>query len=318
MREAGPGIPFKRNSNMHRTKLEKLDLNLLPVLDAILATRSVSKAAAALALSKPATSHALARIRAQIGDPILVRAGQRWVLTERAESMVPHVRDTVRDARALLSARRPFDPKELRREFRIHSTDQMLSLVGLELGHAISRDAPNVGLRFLSLDDDEATALRGDVDLALGVFHDLAPELHTQKLFDDRFVCIARKGHPRIDGKLTLETFLAARHVGVAPKGRPGSVVDAALATRALTRRALRWVPYSSSVIEFVADSDCIATISERLARHAARRFELQILRPPVELPPCAGSQVWHARLDSDPAHAWLRKWVFNVARSKK
>jgi DNA-binding transcriptional LysR family regulator len=300
---------------VHRMKLEKVDLNLLPILDAILSNESVGKAAAEIGLSKPAASHALARIRTQIGDPILVRAGQRWVLTERAAAIAPRVRAAVHEARALLSADRPFDPKELRREFRVHATDQMLSLIGLTLGHTVSRTAPNVGLRFLPLEEDEADALRADVDLSFGVFHDLPPELRTQKVFDDRFVCVVRAGHPKVRGALSLETFMALKHVGVAPRGQPGSVVDSALAARGLARRALRWVPYSGNAIEFVAESDCIATLSERLARRAARRYELQLLPPPIPLPPCAGIQVWHSRLDADPAHAWLRRLVFSISR---
>lgn len=303
---------------MHRMKHAKLDLNLLPLLDAILTHESVGKAAATVGLSKPAASHALARIRAQLGDAILVRAGQRWVLTQRAAAIAPRVHAAVEETRLLLSADRPFDPKELRREFRIHATDAMLSLVGLQVGHAVSTEAPNVSLRFVPLEADEPSALRTDADLSLGVFHDLPPELRTQTLFDDRFVCIARTKHGTIRGALSLDAFMAARHVGVAPRGRPGSVVDSVLAARGLARRALRWVPYYANAIEFVAESDCIATISERLARRASRRYDLQVLAPPFELPSCSGTQMWHPRLDADPAHAWLRRLVFTTAQRER
>jgi DNA-binding transcriptional LysR family regulator len=299
---------------MHRMKVEKIDLNLLPLLDAILTSESVGKAAQIVGLSKPAASHALSRLRAQVGDPILVRAGQKWILTERAATLAPRVRTTLMEARSILSSTRPFDPKDLRREFRIHATDQILSLVGLEIGHAVSPDAPNVGLRFLPLEAEEANALRTDVDLSMGVFHDLPPELRTQKLFDDEFACVVRVGHPKVKGKLSLETYLSLRHVVNAPRGRPGSVVDEALAQRGLARRAVRWVPYSSSAIEFVAESDCAATLSARFARKLAKRFALQVLPPPFELPSCAASQVWHSRLDADPAHSWLRRLIARVA----
>jgi DNA-binding transcriptional LysR family regulator len=303
---------------MQRTNLAKIDLNLLPILDAILSRESVGKAAAQVGLSKPAASHALSRIRAQVGDPILVRAGQRWVLTERASAIAPRVRAALAEARSVLSADRAFDPRELRREFRIHATDQMLSILGLSLGHAVSVAAPNVGLRFLPLEGDEAHALRTDIDLALGVFHDLPPELHTQKLYDDRFACVVRVGHPKAKGKVTLEGFLAMRHVVVAPRGRPGSVVDEALAERGLARRAVRWVPYSLSAIELVAESDCVATLSENLANKHAERYALQVLPPPLPLPPCAGAQVWHPRLDADPAHAWLRRLVAKLGQETR
>jgi DNA-binding transcriptional LysR family regulator len=299
-------------------KHPKMDLNLLPLLDAILATESVGKAAALVGLSKPAASHALSRIREQLGDPILVRAGQKWVLTQRATALAPRVRAALTEARGVLSADRAFDPKELRREFRIHATDQMLSLLGLALGHAVTVAAPNVGLRFLPLELDEAHALRTDVDLALGVFHDLSPELRVQKLFDDKFACAVRAGHPKVKGKLTLETYLALRHVVIAPRGMPGSVVDDALAERSLARRAVRWVPYTSSALEFVAESDCIATLSERVTRRLAARYAVQVLPPPLPLPPCAGAQVWHSRLDADPAHGWLRRLVAKVAEDAR
>jgi DNA-binding transcriptional LysR family regulator len=302
---------------VHAVKLDRVDLNLLPILDAILSSESVGKAAERVGLSKPAASHALSRIRAQLGDPILVRAGQRWVLTERAAALAPRVRQTLLDARSLLSPSRPFDPKELRREFRVHATDQGLAVVGLALGHAVSTAAPHVGLRFLPIESDEPRALRNDVDLAIGAFEDLPGELRTQRIFDDTYVCVVRAGHPRVRGKLSLETFLALRHVVVAPRGRPGGVVDGALADRGLARRAVRWVPYASSAVEFVAESDCITTISARFARGLAARFSLQILPPPIDLPACHTSQVWHSRLDADPAHAWLRRLVVTVAQEK-
>jgi DNA-binding transcriptional LysR family regulator len=295
-------------------KLERVDLNLLPILDAVLRTQSVTRAAALVGLSKPAASHALARVRAQLGDPILVRSGQAWVLTERAQAIGERVHAALVEAQRVLSAERPFDPRTLRREFRVHATDQMLSLLGLALGHAVTAAAPHVGLRFLPLAHDEPAALRGDVDLALGVFHDLPPDLRTQTLFDDRFACVVRAGHKTIKGKLTLDQFLAVKHVVIAPRGDAGSVVDAALAKLGRTRRAVRWVPYYASALEMVAGSDCMATISERFARHHAARFGLQVLAPPFALPRCAGAQVWHPRLDMQPAHAWLRRLIARLA----
>jgi DNA-binding transcriptional LysR family regulator len=297
-------------------KLHRVDFNLLPVLDAILRTQSVSKAAALVGLSKPAASHALSRVRAQLGDPILVRAGQRWVLTERARAIAVRVRAAVVEAQSVLSAERPFEPKSLRREFRIHATDHMLSLLGLQLGHAVTELAPQVSLRFLPLEDDEAAALRGHIDLALGVFHGLPPELRTQTLFDDRYACVVRNGHSTVRGKISLEQYLALRHVVIAPHGASAHLVDTALSDHKLVRRAVRWVPYYTSALEFVSASDCIATMSERLARHHATRFELQVLTPPFELPTCAGAQVWHPRLEAEPAHIWLRQLVAKIAKT--
>lgn len=273
----------------------KSDLNLLGVLDAILQTESVSRAAERVGLSKPAMSHALARLRVQINDPVLVRAGKDWRLSERARAMRDKVHELAEGARAVLEGEPVFDPKSSRREFTIHLTDHMLALVGLDLGHLISEEAPHVALRFLPIAVDDAGPLRGgQVDLALGVFPDLPPEFLTQALFQERFACVARKGHPQIKGAINLKTFLELNHVLVAPRGRDGSVVDDALAERKLSRRITRFVPYFVGALDLVSRSNCVVTISERLATAYAERFKLQVMRPPLALPEYTICQVWH------------------------
>lgn len=295
--------------------MKALDLNLLVVLDAILQTQSVTRAAERVGLSKPAMSHALARLRAQIGDPVLVRAGKEWRLSERAVSMRERVHELAEGARAVLASEPAFDPATSSREFRIHLTDHVLALVGTSLGHLVATEAPNVRLRFLPILSDDASPLRmGGIDLALGVFPDLPPEFRTQALFDERFACVVRKGHPRVKGTMHLTCFVDLTHVLVAPRGREGSVVDEALAERRLTRRVTRFVPYFVVALDLVSRSDCVVTMSERLADAYADRFKLQVLRPPLPLPSYTIRQVWHPRIDADPGHQWLRQRVVKVA----
>lgn len=296
-------------------KRSPVDLNLLGILDAILQTESVTRAAELVGLSKPAMSHALARLRTQIGDPVLVRAGKDWKLTERAFGMRSRVRELAEAARGVLDGEPRFDPKTSSREFTLHLTDHMLALVGTRIGHLVSEEAPNVSLRFLPIGVDDASPLRnGEVDLALGVFPDLPPEFRTQSLFEERFACVVRKGHPRVKGKMTIKCFTEMKHVVVAPRGRPGSVVDDALAERELTRRVTRFVPYFVVALDLVSRSDCAVTISERLATAYADQLKLQVLKPPIPLPTYTICQVWHPRIDADPAHRWLRQRVARVA----
>jgi DNA-binding transcriptional LysR family regulator len=292
-------------------KASDIDLNLLAVLDAILQTRSVGRAAERVGLSKPAMSHALARLRLQIGDPVLVRAGKEWQLSERALGMCDRVHELAEGARSVLDREPVFDPKTSDREFTLHCTDHVLALLGTEIGHTVGAEAPGVSLRFLPIQPDDVSPLRaGDVDLALGVFPDLPPELRTQALFHERFATVVRRGHPHVDGKLTMKCFLSLKHVLVAPRGRAGGPVDAALAERGQKRRVARQVPYFVVALDLVSRSDCAVTISERLAQRYAERFELQVLRPPFPLPSYTISQVWHPRVDRSPAHAWLRQLV--------
>jgi len=295
-------------------KVSRVDLNLLAVLDAILQTASVSRAAEKVGITKPAMSHALARLRDHIGDPVLVRVGQEWHLTERALAMRDQVHELAEGARSILEREQVFDPATSTREFRIHATDHVLALIGGRLGALVADEAPGVALHFLPMQADDAGALRGgQVDLALGVFPALPPEFRTQALFRERFACVVRRGHPLVTGKISLKSFLAMDHVLVAPRGRAGSTVDDALAERGLSRRVARFVPYFVVALDLVSRSDCVVTISERLALAYAERFDIQVLRPPIALPSYTICQVWHPRVDADPSHVWLRRRVAGV-----
>lgn len=298
-------------------KLSPFDLNLLVALDALIGTQSVTRAAEQLGLSKPAMSHALARLRTQLRDPILVRSGQRLALSDRAREAGPTVRELVNQARKVMSPQLAFDLPTLQREFKIAATDHAISLLAVGLGREMRRAAPNAGLRFLPILDDTVPALReGKEDLTLGVFPSLPGEFRIQRLFVERFVCVVRRNHPEVRKRLSLKQFLDLHHVCVAPRGRPGSPVDDALAARGLQRRITRYVPYFLAALDLVASSDCVVTLSERLAEAQKDRFELLVFKPPLPLEPYSIHQIWHPRSDAEPAHIWLRRLVARLARS--
>jgi len=295
--------------------VRSVDLNLLVVLDAILQTGSVGRAAEQVGITKPAMSHALARLRERIGDPVLVRAGREWQLSDRARAMKDRVHTLAEAVNSVLAREAEFDAPSSTREFRVHATDHVLSLLGTRLGAEMTREAPRAALRFLPIQPDDVSPLRsGQSDVAVGVFPSLPPELRTQALFNERFACVVRRGHPRARGKLTLKSWLAMHHVLVAPRGLDGSPVDTALAERELTRRVTRFVPYFVAALDLVARTDCVVTVSERLALAYADRFELQILKPPIPLPTYTIRQVWHPRVDADPGHRWFRRLVARIA----
>ena len=285
------------------------------MLDAILQTKSVGRAAEQVGITKPAMSHALARLREQLGDPVLVRAGQEWHLSERAAAMRERVREVAEGALAVLDKERTFEPATSSREFRVHATDHVIALLGSFIGAELTKDAPRCALRFLPIQTDDAAPLRGGhVDLAIGVFPDMPPEFRTQALFQERFACAVRKGHPSVKSKMSLKDFLALEHVLVAPRGRAGSTVDRALAARGLSRTVTRFVPYFVVALDLVSRTDSIVTVSERLANAYAERFALRVLKPPIALPHYTISQVWHPRVDADPSHRWFRRLVSRAA----
>ena len=299
------------------------DLNLLIALDALLQEENVSRAAKRVGLSTPAMSHALARLRAQLGDPILVRAGQRMVPTPRATDLKERVNAAARDARELLSPAPASDPRALDRSFRVKTSDHALTVIGPTLDRLL-RAAPRVSLHVTPTERSEAVALReGSIDLAIGVYDylpysELPNDLRIQQLFEDRFVCVARADHPRIGRTLSLAQYAELEHVQVAPRGAGGGYVDELLARHSLQRRLARVVPYFLAALALVAETDYLLTISIRLARRLAPRLGLRMIAPPraLGLEPYQVAQLWHPRNDRDAAHRWLREAVVAAGRT--
>lgn len=297
--------------------MQPSDLALLGTLDALLQEGSVTGAAKRLGLSTPAASHALARIRVRLGDPLLVRAGRSMVLTPRAQALRDRVHAAVTEAARALAPDRPFAPAELARSFTIHATDHVLTVLGVELDAIAHAEAPEVVLRFAPNQPDDAAALRaGSADLAIGIYGELPPELRTRLLLTDRFACVVRAGHPRVGKKLSLAQYLELEHVQVAPRGQPGGYIDDVLHERKLERRVVRAVPFFLAALRLVARTDHVLTISERIAKLMAPSLGLRMFEPPLPLRPYALHQVWHPRFDADPGHAWLRAVLARAAKT--
>lgn len=297
--------------------MEPSDFALLVTLDAFLQSGSVTGGARRLGLSTPAASHALGRIRERLGDPVLARAGRGMVLTPRAEQLKARVHTLVAEARQLLTPERPFVARELERTFVVHISDYVLTILGGGVDRLLLAEAPDVALRCVPNATDDATRLReGDSDLAVGIYGDLPAEMRCQTLLTDRFVSVVRDAHPTIGKRLTLAQFVAHAHIQVAPRGQPGGYVDDVLRTHDLKRKVARAVPYFTTALQLVAETDYILTISERIARRSAPALGLRLLTTPLELRPYALSLVWHPRLDGDPAHAFLRDVFVRAARA--
>lgn len=297
--------------------MKDVDVALLPALAALVEEASVTRAAKRLGLSVPATSHALARLRDRLGDPILVRAGRTMVRTPRADAMRDELRTVMASALRVLAPVAPLEPQKLDRVFHIHATDHVLLVLGPAFDRLLAAEAPRVRVRFSPNAPDDAAVLRdGRIDLAIGVYGALPPEIRKRALFDDRLVCVVRDGHPVLRGKLTIERFAALEHAQIAPRGRAGGVLDDLLAAQGLSRRVARAVPYFVAALGLAAETDYVVTVSERIARVLAPRFGLRVLEAPLPLEPYTLEAIWHPRMDGDAAHAFLRDVLVRAARS--
>lgn len=296
--------------------MESTDLGLLAWLDALLQEGSVTGAAKRVGLSTPAMSHALARIRERLGDPILVRSGRGMLLTPRAQALKAQVHGVVTEARRVLEPERPFVAGELSRTFVVHATDYVLTVLGATADRILRQEAPQACVRFVPNTPDDSAMLRDHgSDLAVGIYGDLPQEMRNRQLLTDRFVCVVRRGHPAAARRFTLEQFVAIPHIQVAPRGLPGGYLDDVLRERGLSRNVARAVPYFVTALQLVAETDYVLTISERIARRYAAGLGLALLEVPLKLRPYALSLVWHPRLDADPGHRFLREVFLGAAK---
>ncbi|MGA5097137.1 LysR substrate-binding domain-containing protein [Streptomyces lavendulocolor] len=288
--------------------MESLDLNLLVALDALLEEESVTAAAARLRVSPPAMSRTLGRIRAVLGDPVLVRAGRGLVPTPRAVQLRPRVREVVGQARGLLAPEAGGDPATLVREFGVQASDLLLAGLAARLVTAVAREAAGVTLRFLPESLEGTPALReGLVDVEVGVIGAPAPEIRTETLGEVRLVGAVRPQHPlAARTRVTPRAFAAAEHIGVSRQGRVRGPADEALTALGLRRRVVAVVPSWPAALQLCRETDvvCLATGT------AAQAFGLHTFDVPLPLPPLTLAMAWHPRNDADPAHRWLRDHI--------
>jgi len=291
------------------------DLNLLVTLDVLLSEGSVVGAARRLQLSASAMSRALARLREETGDPLLVRAGRGLVPTPRALELRDRVRQVVDDAEAVLRPAMKLDLATLSRTFTIRSSEGFVETFGPALLARITGEAPGVRLCFVLKPDKDSTPLReGTVDLETGITSvAMGPEIRTHGLFRDRFVGVVRKGHPLCKGKLTPQRYASAAHVLVSRRGLEMAPVDEALAKLALVRNGVVTVGGFASAIVLAGESEMVATVPEKHTQSLWRGLHRFVL--PVPVPEFTISLFWHPRLDADPAHRWLRALAIDVCR---
>ncbi len=291
--------------------LASVDLNLLVALDALLTERSVTKAAKRLRLSQPATSRALSRLRALLGDELLVRDRQGLALTPRAEALAAPVRSVLEAAARVLEEGAAFDPARANRTFRVLMTDHGMLAIVPALVARLAKEAPHVDLELAApRPEPELALVDGEVDLFVGAMIADTAGIYSQKLFDESLVCIVRKGHPAARQRLTLAKFASLSHGLVSPRGRGPALVDRVLAEHGLTRRIAVRLPSFTVAPLVVARTDLVLTVPTRVVRAFEGFADIRVVDAPIELPSFAVHQVWHERSHRDPAHGWLREQV--------
>ncbi len=317
----GTGGPFNKwmvhIRYICRVNISSLNLNLLPVLDALLSEQSVSRAGARVGLSQSAVSNALAQLRGHFGDPLLVRKGNGMAPTERALALAGPLRAALLALEQGLQPVEAFDPAAAARGFTIMTNDFVAFALLPRLLARLQREAPGVRLQVRAWQEHVVPSelARGDADLVLGFNRGLPPGHHATPLFQDRFIFVARAGHPIVRGKITLATYTKLAHVVVSHEPNARGVFDDLLAQRGLTRNVALRVSHFLLVPPIVAATDYVAALSQIVAEPAAKPYRLQLLKMPLPFEAAMVHMVWHERTGGSPAHAWLRGVVDEVGR---
>ena len=292
--------------------LSAIDLNLLPLLDSLLSTGSVSASARQLGRTQSGLSHALTRLRDLFDDPLLVRTGNQMTLTPTAESLRGPARLAVAQLSALI-ARRGFDPKESQRSFHIGASGYASAVIIPDLMKRLSVASPGLRLHVHSSGDKVDRLVRdGELDLALGSRYQPLSGVLRGVLGKDRFVVVMRKNHPQVSKTMNLNQYCRLEHVLVSPRGNPGSTVDRALAGLDRQRETRLVTDSFMLALYTVSRSDLVTTLPAFLVKNLASEFDLHFVSPPksLGLGPIELTMIYGEVKRDDVAHRWLRDQV--------
>jgi DNA-binding transcriptional LysR family regulator len=292
-----------------------VNLNLLVAFDALFEELSVTGAARRVGVTQPAMSNSLAQLRALFDDALFLRQRAGLSPTARARELAEPIRKGLTLLQSALSGK-SFDPGRSEQRFIIAASDYVeLTLLPRLLGR-LAREAPGVRLQLTpwSLHEAPQGLSRGELDLMIGFYDKLPPHHRQQPLFSDEYVCVVRRGHPRVKGKLSLARYLELSHVLVSSRLEGTGSVDRALAALGKKRTIGARVSHFMTVPVLVAQTDYVAALDRRVAELLGAPLGLRLLEPPLELPRGTIGQVWHEQRESDPAQRWLRGVIAEVA----
>jgi DNA-binding transcriptional LysR family regulator len=298
---------------MIHMRLGNLDLNLLMVFDAVMRERSVVRAADALAISQPAVSHALNRLRHALKDKLFIRTPSGMLPTPRAEQLALPVRKALGELQLAVEGAR-FEPASAERRFTMAVNNYAAVVVAGPIVAAARAQAPKVRLSLmpsgtLNLVD---RLDRSELDLAISGRAPDGERFASRLLIQDRFVAVFRSGHPALRKKLTIAALAELDYLAVTSSGENIDFLDTALQARKSARVIASEVPYLSAGAVLV-QSNLVAILGRKLAVEFRRAYPIEIRELPFEAPSLRSVMSWHRRFDDLPAHRWLRDTIIDA-----
>jgi LysR family transcriptional activator of mexEF-oprN operon len=293
-----------------------VDLNLLTVFAALMRARNTTRAAETLFITQPAVSHALKRLRALLGDELLVRTSHGLIPTPRAQNLWQELEPMLGRIERLVMRAPEFDPATSEREFRIGLPSALDVSVTPQMLKVLRDEGPQINLVIRPTSSPEAPAQidRGDVEIAMSVINEVRPWQVKDVVGKRGYLCLFDGRRLAIRPPISLKRLLSLPHVLTSFGGDRRGIVDEALAAQGLKRRVLVASPDFAAAATYLHCADAIAVLPEYAARRFARSLNLTVSRVPIDLPPFEISMAWHSRYNDDPAHRWFRQLLREAA----
>ncbi len=291
--------------------LSNVDFNLLKVLDALIAERNVTRAGKRLGRSQPAVSNALHRLRVLLGDDLLVRGANGFVLTPRAEAIREPLGEAIALVEGCLVEEAQFDPARATGGFRLSMPDRLSLAVVPPLHARLRKLAPHMALQVLTADRKQALDLLDDdrTDLALGWFDEMPGHFNADLLMEERLFCVFRPGHPILKRRMKLDiaSVLSFPHLVVSATGQGKAIFDDLLLRHGLHRQVAVAVTNFTAAPHLLLRSDMIGVFTQLASDVFEKSFKLMKRPVPIDVGEIATNMVWQSRNDKDQKHAWLR-----------
>ena len=315
---------------MNPLNFRTFDLNLLRIFNEVMTERSLTKAAHKLALTQPAVSNAMRRLRDVLGDELLRRSGQGVMPTPRALALWPTVQEALRQLQASLTPQ-AFVPSEASTTFVLAMADATAAELIPGLVEVIDRDAPGVTIRVVPLTTRDPRRLLDEeaADLAIGYFPAVLASLTAQaqagetvafehqRLYLSNYVCVMRRDHPLAGEELTLDRYCAARHLLVSFSGRPYGFIDEALAGLGRQRHIVLTVNQFFTAGRVVATSDLLTVLPRHFVSVTGIADQLVLRELPFKVPAVHVDALWHRRMQHSGAHTWLREVLAHLPQQR-
>ncbi|NVK57400.1 MAG: LysR family transcriptional regulator [Alteromonadaceae bacterium] len=294
--------------------LNRIDLNLFAVFDAIYTAGNLTRAADILCITQPAVSNSLARLRDLLDDPLFVRTGHVMTPTPVAQNLIVPARQALDLLRNSVLHSREFNPATAEKIFQFACRDLIEASILPRLIANISAQAPFIAIN--NYDVDKKNVLNALAGGQLDFYTDsnpiTDPYLVKHIIAEDRLVVVGRPGHPAFDSPLTLDSFLSYSHINVTPRQGEPCELDIELSRLGQQRRIVMQSHHFLTIPSVLVKTDLLACLPYHLAKH----YDLAVSELPFTMQPLNYYLYWHVSANEDPAHRWVREQLLAISQS--